>query len=203
MSHLITPYKNVVQSLHPLYLSRGPFSHVQFMLNHICSVVCQVICSKSSPTTWNFCHCGTPSSNALHQYNTYILCITFKVLHTIRETWSQRVTGMQALTSSLRRISSRRGRDMDHWLRQFSNIIIFITEESICWRISGWSSRIRRNGVLSEGDTGPFVLLSFLKRKARIWSNVLQQPVHTIASEQRFMCGNSGELCGGGANERF
>lgn len=47
-------------------------------------------------------------------------------------------------TSSLSRIRTRSGRDMDHWLRQFSNIMIFMIEDNICWRISGCSSRILR-----------------------------------------------------------
>lgn len=86
-------------------------------------------------------------------------------------------------TSSLRRIRPRRGRDMDHWLRQFSNIMTFMTEDSICCRISGCNSRMLKKWVRWEGDRGrPLFLLSFLKRKVRMWSRVVQHPVHTIAS---------------------
>ena len=61
--------------------------------------------------------------------------------------------------------------------------MVFIMEESICWRRPGFRSRIRRNGVVGPGDMPPaFPRLSLLKRKVRMWSRVLQQPVHTMLS---------------------
>ena len=87
------------------------------------------------------------------------------------------------LTSSFRSIRPSKGLDIDHWFRQFSKIIVFMMEDSICWSISGWSSSILRKGVEWEGDMGaPFSLLSFLKRNERIWSRVLQHPVQTMGS---------------------
>lgn len=46
------------------------------------------------------------------------------------------------LTSSLSRISPNKGLDMDHWLRQSSNITMFNTVSSICCRISGCCSTV-------------------------------------------------------------
>jgi len=54
-------------------------------------------------------------------------------------------------TSSLRSMSPRSGRDMDHWLRQSSNIITFKTVLRICCRISGCSSSTCRNMSLGVG----------------------------------------------------
>ena len=39
--------------------------------------------------------------------------------------------------SSFNKMSPRRGRDIDHWFLQSSNMMIFKTVCSICWRISG------------------------------------------------------------------
>lgn len=54
-------------------------------------------------------------------------------------------------TSSLRSMSPRSGRDIDHWLRQSSNIITFKTVLRICCRISGCSSSTWRNMSLGVG----------------------------------------------------
>jgi hypothetical protein len=54
-------------------------------------------------------------------------------------------------TSSLRSMSPSSGRDMDHWLRQSSNIITFKTVLRICCKISGCSSRTCRNMSLGVG----------------------------------------------------
>jgi len=54
-------------------------------------------------------------------------------------------------TSSLRSMSPRSGRDIDHWLRQSSNMITFKTVLRICCRISGCSSSTCRNMSLGVG----------------------------------------------------
>lgn len=54
-------------------------------------------------------------------------------------------------TSSFRSMSPRSGRDMDHWLRQSSNIITLRTVLRICCKISGCSSRTCRNMLLGVG----------------------------------------------------
>ena len=54
-------------------------------------------------------------------------------------------------TSSLRSMSPKSGRDIDHWLRQSSNIITFKTVLRICCRISGCSSSTWRNMSLGVG----------------------------------------------------
>ncbi len=71
---------------------------------------------------------------------------------------------------------------MDHWQRQFSNMIMFIMEESICWNMSEWSSSRRRkvDWRVGERGTAPLFLLRFLKKKVTMWSSVPQQPVHTV-----------------------
>lgn len=54
-------------------------------------------------------------------------------------------------TSSLRSMSPRSGRDIDHWLRQSSYMITFKTVLRICCRISGCSSSTCRNMSLGVG----------------------------------------------------
>jgi hypothetical protein len=63
--------------------------------------------------------------------------------YTLRDFWYR--------TSSLRSMRPRSGRDIDHWLRQSSNIITFKTVLRICCRISGCSSSTWRNMSLGVG----------------------------------------------------
>lgn len=85
-------------------------------------------------------------------------------------------------TSSLRRIRPSKGRDMDHWFRQSSNIIILSTVLSICCKISGCSSKTFKNISGAPIFGFLFFAVSCLNRNVTMWSSVAQHPVQTIVS---------------------
>lgn len=94
----------------------------------------------------------------------------------------------KCLTSSLSRMRPRRGRDMDHWLRQSSNMMMLSTVDSICCRISGCTSRMRRKAslfIMRWDAFFFFLLVRQRKRKVMMLSSVAQQPVHTIVSGEK------------------
>ena len=100
---------------------------------------------------------------------------------------SQKLHEKQALTSSLSRMSPSSGRDMDHWFLHLSNMMVFMTVDSICWNRSECSSSRCRKvvcwlGEMATTESFLLVLLRFLKKKVTMWSSVPQQPVQTTES---------------------
>ena len=97
------------------------------------------------------------------------------------------------LTSSLSKMRPSKGRDMDHWLRQSSNMMMLSTVDNICCRISGCNSRMRKKDslfIMREWLVFFFLLVRQRKRKVMMLSSVAQQPVHTIVSAKQFHCVN-------------
>lgn len=69
------------------------------------------------------------------------------------------------LTSSLSKMSPSRGRDIDHWFLQSSNMMMLRTVDNICCKISGCTSKLRRKASELCMACGPIFFFLLVRHR--------------------------------------